>query len=117
MGRIGVRFDEVREFADKLAHFKNLRVEGLMTHFAAADNLRENEFTNEQIGVFIKRSKFLKKKDFVLFIKIWQTLRAPSLTKIRGEIWFDSAEFYTVWAAMFCPRKSKNRCSSRFSVL
>lgn len=52
MGRIGVRFDAVKEFADKLRNFENLRVEGLMTHFATADILSENDFTDEQIARF-----------------------------------------------------------------
>jgi alanine racemase len=47
MGRIGVRFDEVKEFVEKLKKFRNLRIEGIMTHFAAADNLSENDFTRE----------------------------------------------------------------------
>ncbi len=52
MGRIGVRFDEIEEFVEKLKNFKNLQVEGFMTHFAAADNLAENDFTNLQIKRF-----------------------------------------------------------------
>ena len=52
MGRIGVRFDEVSEFAEKLKSLRNLRVEGIMTHFAAADNLQENDFTTLQIERF-----------------------------------------------------------------
>ena len=52
MGRIGVRFDAVKDFVEGLKKFENLRVEGVMTHFAAADNLRENDFTFEQIRRF-----------------------------------------------------------------
>jgi len=52
MGRIGIRFDEVKEFAEKLKKFENMRVEGIMTHFASADNLSENDFTNTQIKRF-----------------------------------------------------------------
>lgn len=52
MGRIGVRFDQVEEFAGKLKKFRNLNVEGLMTHFASADDLSENAFTNLQIKRF-----------------------------------------------------------------
>jgi alanine racemase len=52
MGRIGVRFDEVKEFAQSFRKFTNLHIEGLMTHFAAADDLDENEFTNSQINKF-----------------------------------------------------------------
>lgn len=64
MGRIGVRFDEFAEFADKLIELKNLRVEGLMTHFASADNLTENDFTGEQIRRFYKALEILNEKGF-----------------------------------------------------
>lgn len=49
MGRVGVPFTEVSEFAERLASIPNLEVQGVMTHFAAADNLAENEFTEKQI--------------------------------------------------------------------
>jgi len=52
MGRIGIRFDEVKEFVEVLKPLKNLSVEGLMTHFAAADNLSENDFTDVQTKRF-----------------------------------------------------------------
>lgn len=64
MGRVGVRFDEVREFAEKLKDFKNLNVEGLMTHFAAADNLGENDFTNLQINRFNECAAIFENKGF-----------------------------------------------------
>ncbi|HEY0657805.1 MAG TPA: alanine racemase [Pyrinomonadaceae bacterium] len=64
MGRIGVRYDEFSDFAERLKDFKNLRVEGLMTHFAAADNLSENDFTNDQIRRFYKALEILKEKGF-----------------------------------------------------
>jgi alanine racemase len=52
MGRIGVRYDEASTFAELLKQFDNLRVEGMMTHFAAADDLGENEFTSLQVQRF-----------------------------------------------------------------
>ena len=52
MGRIGVRYDGVKEFAEKFRAFKNLRIDGMMTHFATADNLSENDYTAEQIAKF-----------------------------------------------------------------
>jgi alanine racemase len=52
MGRIGVRFDEVADFSANLKELKNLSVDGLMTHLAAADNLAENDFTDLQIRRF-----------------------------------------------------------------
>jgi alanine racemase len=62
MGRLGVRYDEAAEFASGLNAFKNVRVEGLMTHFAAADEPGRDCFTEDQLrryreaaGVFRER--------------------------------------------------------------
>ena len=52
MGRIGVRYDEVAAFAESLKRCEHLRVEGMMTHFAAADDLRQNAFTSLQVERF-----------------------------------------------------------------
>ena len=52
MGRIGVRFDQVDEFAKQLRQFKSLNLEGVMTHFAIADDLSQNEFTELQMQRF-----------------------------------------------------------------
>lgn len=57
MGRIGVRHDELDAFLDRFARFGNLHVEGVMTHFAAADMSSENEFTTEQIARFNRACK------------------------------------------------------------
>jgi alanine racemase len=51
-GRIGVWWEEVADFAKQLSGLSNLNVDGLMTHFAAADDPAENDFTNEQIRRF-----------------------------------------------------------------
>lgn len=69
MGRVGVRFDEINDFADKLKTFQNLDVEGVMTHFAAADNLSENDFTNLQIKRFFEAANTLEGKGFRLKYK------------------------------------------------
>lgn len=52
MGRLGVRYDEVAEFAAACRRLESLRIEGLMTHFAAADEPRRDEFTRQQIARF-----------------------------------------------------------------
>lgn len=64
MGRIGVRCDCVNEFAEKLLEFRNLNVKGVMTHFAAADDLAENDFTNVQIERFYDAVSILEAKGF-----------------------------------------------------
>jgi alanine racemase len=52
MGRLGVRFDEVSEFASALKGFPNIRIDGLMTHFAAADEPSCGPLTQDQIDRF-----------------------------------------------------------------
>lgn len=52
MGRIGVRYDDVEKLAQELNSCSNLRVDGLMTHFAAADDPNQDEFTALQISRF-----------------------------------------------------------------
>jgi len=64
MGRIGVRFDKVKEFVETLKSLKNLSLEGLMTHFAVADNLSENNFTDIQIKRFYEAVRILEENGF-----------------------------------------------------
>jgi alanine racemase len=64
MGRLGVRYDAVNEFADALLPQKNLRVDGIMTHLAAADNLAENNFTGEQTNRFNAAVESFRAKGF-----------------------------------------------------
>jgi alanine racemase len=52
MNRVGFRLEDVASAARKMSELRNIRVEGLMTHFAVADTLEETEFTNEQISKF-----------------------------------------------------------------
>jgi alanine racemase len=52
MGRLGVRWDDLDSFIDRLSSFKNITVGGLMTHFASANDPAENEFTDTQIDRF-----------------------------------------------------------------
>ena len=47
-GRLGVRYEDAAEFAARLREFKSVRVTGLLTHFAAADEAGRDGFTREQ---------------------------------------------------------------------
>jgi alanine racemase len=49
MGRLGARFDELNQFVGALSQLKNIRVDGVMTHFAAADDLSCQPLTHDQI--------------------------------------------------------------------
>ena len=69
MGRIGVRFDEVESFSSRLQNFENIDFEGIMTHFASADNIDEIDFTNLQIERFEQAVEIFEGKGFRFLYK------------------------------------------------
>ncbi len=52
MGRLGVRSDDVRQFCEALSRYQSVRVDGLMTHLAAADDPAHEDFTKDQLRRF-----------------------------------------------------------------
>lgn len=64
MGRIGARFDELEAFADRLRNLTNLKIDGLMTHFAVADRLDENDFTELQMKRFDEAVSLFRRRGF-----------------------------------------------------
>lgn len=52
MGRLGVRLEQARAVVEALQKFKHVRLDGVMTHFAAADNPERQCFTDEQLSRF-----------------------------------------------------------------
>ena len=64
MGRLGVRADEVTEFCEALKRFSNIRIDGLMTHLAAADDASQEGFTNAQLDDFEQAVKSLREHGF-----------------------------------------------------
>ena len=52
MGRLGIRFDQLGEFVDALKQFKNVRIDGVMSHLAAADDNSCQPLTHDQIQRF-----------------------------------------------------------------
>ena len=52
MGRVGFRWDEFAEVAERLSKLTSLNIDGMMSHFAVADDLAANDFTNTQLSRF-----------------------------------------------------------------
>jgi alanine racemase len=52
MGRLGIRFDQLSEFVNALAQFRNVRIDGIMSHLAAADDAACQPLTRDQIQRF-----------------------------------------------------------------
>ncbi|MBV9215141.1 MAG: alanine racemase [Acidobacteria bacterium] len=52
MGRLGVRWERAANFAQELANYSHLKVGGLLTHFASAEDPKQDEFTQQQVDRF-----------------------------------------------------------------
>lgn len=59
MGRLGVPLNELREFASRLKSFDHIKLEGLFSHLADADNAK-TEFTELQIDRFDEAASILR---------------------------------------------------------
>ena len=64
MGRLGVRAADISGFCDALKRFTNIRVDGLMTHLASADDEAQAAFTNEQLRRFEKSVSAFRERGF-----------------------------------------------------
>lgn len=62
MGRLGVRHEDAVEFVDAIRDYKNVRIDGLMTHFASADDPSQERFTKEQIKRFREAVRALRER-------------------------------------------------------
>ena len=66
MGRFGCRPEEALELARHILSFPSLELEGVMTHFACAENPQEDAFTLEQIHCFDAVIQELENKEISL---------------------------------------------------
>lgn len=64
MGRVGIPWQDAPSFAKELTSLSNVDVQGMMTHFAAADDLSENDFTNTQIERFNEAISAFRERGF-----------------------------------------------------
>jgi alanine racemase len=60
MGRLGILYRDAKKIIEQIIHLRNLRVDGLFTHFPSADS--DHEFTNYQIDIFNQLIRDLKGK-------------------------------------------------------
>lgn len=65
MGRLGVRSDDLRQFCEALSRFQHVRVDGLMTHLAAADDPAQEGFTKAQLEQFEFAVKTFRESGFL----------------------------------------------------
>jgi alanine racemase len=69
MGRLGIRPEAVKDFCESLRRFRNIRVAGLMTHFASADDPSRDTFTADQLKLFQEASGVLRERGFNITVR------------------------------------------------
>jgi alanine racemase len=63
MGRLGVRLDELAEFARAFGRFQSVKLDGVMTHFATADSAT-TDYTERQIALYEEALEILRALGF-----------------------------------------------------
>ena len=87
MGRLGIRCDEVSDFLEALKKFENIRVDGMMTHLAAADDPAHEDFTQEQLKNFQVAVKAFREHGFSpTYIHAANSAATFSYPEARGDI-------------------------------
>src|SRR5829696_375797 len=104
MGRLGVRFDEAAEFAERLRQFRHIRVDGLMTHFAAADEPRRDCFTTEQLGRFRAAVAAFRSRGFnPAYEHVANSAAALAHPETRGNLVRPGGVLYGLWRDVLPP--------------
>lgn len=104
MGRLGVRYDEAAEFAERLRGMSGLRVEGLMTHFAAADEPERDCFTDEQLTRFRAGVEAFRERGFhPAFEHAANSAGALAHPQSRGNMVRPGGVLYGLWRDVLPP--------------
>lgn len=110
MGRLGVRHDGVREFVEAISRFKNIRIDGLMTHFAAADDPSLNQFTGEQLARFHEAVNIFRERGYR---PTYQDMANSAATFAHPEAWGNMVRpggvLYGLWRDILAPSNESPR--------
>jgi len=87
MGRLGVRSDDVAQFCEALSRFQQIRVDGLMTHLASADDPGQKDFTTAQLKQFEFAVNTFRERGFSLtYIHAANSAAAFAYPQARGNM-------------------------------
>jgi alanine racemase len=64
MNRLGINPEDIDEYLNVLKSLPNLKLEGVMSHLADADNELDNSFTEKQVSIFDEAIKKILKQGF-----------------------------------------------------
>ena len=95
MGRLGVRAEALPELCDALARCRNIRLDGLMTHLAAADDPNREDFTRSQLDRFARAVSVFRERGFTpTYFHGANSAAAFALPESRGNMVRPGATLY-----------------------
>jgi len=95
MGRLGVRSDDVPQFCDALSRLRHIRVDGLMTHLASADDPAQEDFTKLQLERFEVAIRVFRERGFTpSYVHAANSAAAFAYPQARGNIVRPGATLY-----------------------
>jgi alanine racemase len=98
MGRLGVPFQEFQTFLERTQKFENIRLDGLMTHFASADSLDGVGFTERQAALFEEALKMVRHRGFnPRWIHEANSAACHAYPQTRGNLVRLGGVMYGVW--------------------
>jgi alanine racemase len=110
MGRLGVRGDEVAQFCVALSQCPNIRVDGLMTHLAAADDPAREDFTKTQLERFDLAVNVFRDRGFApRYIHAANSAAAFAYPESRGNIVRPGATLYGFTGDVLQPQTAATR--------
>lgn len=104
MGRLGVRYDEAAEFAEAMRAFGNVRVDGLLTHFAAADEPRRDCYTEDQLRRFREAvAAFKSRGHSSTYVHMANSAATFAHPETRGNLVRPGGVLYGLWRDVLPP--------------
>lgn len=98
MGRLGVPHGELDRFLEGAARFENVRLDGMMTHFAAADASDGVEFTERQIDLFEEALRKVRRSGFTpQWVHQANSAAAHACMRARGNLVRLGGVMYGMW--------------------
>ena len=87
MGRLGLRTESLKEFFGKLNEYKNISIEGVLTHLALAD---DEEYSNFQLDKFVEAKKVIQ--ECCSGSKIWHYTNSTWLREHSNNVSLDGTK-------------------------
>jgi alanine racemase len=95
MGRLGVRTDDVLRFCEALSGLQHIRIDGLMTHLASADDPAQEDFTKAQLQRFELAVRVFRECGFTpSYVHAANSAAAFAYPQARGNIVRPGATLY-----------------------